>query len=131
MKIYLCAQFSEQALMQAWKSILEDYNYTITSRWLYAIEADLATAGTSNAEMDLEDINEADVVISKTLNRGDMFTGGGRHIEFGYAYAKGKHLINVGGYESVFHKLPQVITVPTIYKVIPILDNLKNGKAAL
>lgn len=131
MKIYLCAQFSEQALMQAWKSILEDYNYTITSRWLYAIEADLATAGTSNAEMDLEDINEADVVISKTLKRGDMFTGGGRHIEFGYAYAKGKHLINVGGYESVFHKLPQVITVSTIYKAIPILDNLINGKAAL
>jgi len=131
MKIYLCAQFSEQALMQAWKSILEDYNYTITSRWLYAIEADLATAGTSNAEMDLEDINEADVVISKTLKRGDMFTGGGRHIEFGYAYAKGKHLINVGGYESVFHKLPQVITVSTIYKAIPILDNLKNGETAL
>jgi len=131
MKIYLCAQFSEQALMQAWKSILEDYNYTITSRWLYAIEADLATAGTSNAEMDLEDINEADVVISKTLKRGDMFTGGGRHIEFGYAYAKGKHLINVGGYESVFHKLPQVITVSTIYKAIPILDNLKNGETSL
>jgi len=131
MKIYLCAQFSEQALMQAWKSILEDYNYTITSRWLYAIEADLATAGTSNAEMDLEDINEADVVISKTLKRGDMFTGGGRHIEFGYAYAKGKHLINVGGYESVFHKLPQVITVSTIFAAIPILDRLKNGETSL
>jgi len=131
MKIYLCAQFSEQALMQAWKSILEDYNYTITSRWLYAIEADLATAGTSNAEMDLEDINEADVVISKTLKRGDMFTGGGRHIEFGYAYAKGKHLINVGGYESVFHKLPQVITVSAIFAAIPILDRLKNGETSL
>jgi nucleoside 2-deoxyribosyltransferase len=131
MKIYLCAKFSEQDLMRAWKSILEDYDYIVTSRWIYAEEADLAIAGKTNAEMDLEDINKADVVISKTLNRGDMFTGGGRHIEFGYAYAKGKHLINVGGYESVFHKLPQVITVPTIYKAIPILDNLKNGETAL
>lgn len=127
MKIYLCAQFSEQALMQAWKYTLECYEHKVTSRWLYVVEADLATAGTTNAEMDLEDINEADVVISKTLKRGDLFTGGGRHVEFGYALAKGKHLINVGGYENVFHKLPNVMSVPTILAAIPILDRLKNG----
>lgn len=122
MKIYLCAKFSEQTTMKIWRHILQDNGHEVTSRWLEAVEADLATSGLENAELDLADINKADVVLSKTLNRGDMFTGGGRHIEFGYAYAKGKELINVGGYESVFHKLPQVITVKTLNEAIRYLN---------
>ena len=86
-----------------------------------------AAKAQAEAEKDLEDINRADIVLSKTLNRGELFTGGGRHIEFGYAYAKGKDLINVGGYESVFHKLPQVVTVEKIEDAIEWI----NGKAAI
>ncbi len=128
MKIYLAAQFSEQQLMKGWREALRFHGHVVTSRWLDVTETDLTTSRPqTEAEKDLEDISEADIVLSKTLNRGELFTGGGRHIEFGYAYAKGKDLINVGGYESVFHKLPQVLTVKTIQEAIEYI----NGKAAL
>lgn len=120
MNIYLAAQFSEQALMLKWSLYLKDCGNSITSRWLYVSEEDETklTDSVCNAALrDLEDIDKADVVISRTLKRGDLFTGGGRHIEFGYAYSKGKKLINVGGYESVFHHLPNVVTVNFIEEV--------------
>lgn len=127
MKIYLCAKFSEQELMKEWRKLLNMNGHDVTSRWLEAVEADLKVEGLDNAIQDLQDINDADLVLSKTLNRGDMFTGGGRHIEFGYAYAKGKPLVNVGGYESIFHKLPQVLTVATIEEAVRYI----NGQTSL
>lgn len=128
MKIYLAAKFTEQPLMKEWRKLLIANGHEVTSRWLDVIETDLTTTQPqAEAEKDLEDINRADIVLSKTLNRGELFTGGGRHIEFGYAYAKGKDLINVGGYESVFHKLPQVVTVEKIEDAIEYI----NGKAAI
>lgn len=125
MKIYLAAQFKEQRLMQTWRLDLTLAGHEITSRWLDVSEEDETkiTASVCNASIiDLEDIDAADVVISKTLKRGDLFTGGGRHIEFGYAYSKGKRLINIGGYESVFHHLPNVVTIPTLEEAIELLN---------
>jgi hypothetical protein len=69
--------------------------------------------------MDLSDIDASECVISHTLNRGDLYTGGGRHIEFGYALARGKRLFNVGGHENVFHHL--AITVSSIEDVLKYL----------
>ena len=101
MKIYLCAQFKEQALMREWRRLLHNAGHIVTSRWL---DEKTGTLQARNAAgIDIADIEISDIVISKTLNRGDLFTGGGRHWEAGYAFAKGKKLINVGGIESVFH----------------------------
>lgn len=117
MKIYLAAQFKEQPLMLQWSILLKHHGHYITSRWLMANEAKLKSIEAYNEAMkDLEDIDNCDIFISQTLNRGDVYTGGGRHIEFGYALAKGKKLINVGGSESVFHTL--AITIPTIEEVL-------------
>jgi len=124
MKIYLCAQFSEQYIMQTWRTILTHAGHNVTSRWLDVEEADEKKPSkkvTNAALIDMADIDKAEIIISKTINRGELFTGGGRHIEFGYAFAKGKKLINVGGYESVFHHLPDVVTVPTIEDAIALL----------
>jgi hypothetical protein len=121
MNIYLAAQFKEQALMMQWAIFLRHHNHFITSRWLLVNEADEKKPSkevTNAGIIDLEDIDASEIVISQTLKRGELFTGGGRHIEFGYAFAKGKKLINVGGYESAFHHLPNVITVPTIEEVL-------------
>ncbi len=119
MKIYLAAKFSEQLLMRDWRIKLTLAGHLVTSRWLEADEEDEKQSIAGKAALiDLEDIDAAELVISKTLNRGDLFTGGGRHIEFGYSFAKGKRLINVGGYESVFHQLPNVLTVNTIEEAI-------------
>jgi nucleoside 2-deoxyribosyltransferase len=131
MKIYLAAQFSEQALMKEWRKLLRQNGHYITSRWLEVKESGLDEAHKTNAAdeaaKDLQDIKASEIVISKTINRGDMFTGGGRHIEFGYALALDKMLINVGGYESIFHKL--AITVPTIEQAIEIVNEAAKAKA--
>lgn len=120
MKIYLAAQFKEQPLMLQWSIFLKHHGHYITSRWLMANETKLKSLEAYfEAMKDLEDIDSCDIFISQTLNRGELYTGGGRHIEFGYALAKGKKLINVGGNESVFHTL--AITVPTIEETIELL----------
>lgn len=123
MKIYLAAQFKEQPLMRQWEVKLKAAGHKVTSRWLYHTEEDLKNnpnEAYNKANIDLCDIDISDCMISHTLNRGDLFTGGGRHIEYGYAMAKGKKLINVGGSESVFHTI--AITVPTIEDAIGMLD---------
>jgi len=120
MKIYLAAQFKEQDIMIQWSILLREHGHFITSRWLFATEELTNTSKAYNAAtIDLEDIDEAECLISSTLKRGELFTGGGRHIEYGYALAKGKKLINVGGFESVFHNL--AITVPFIQDALPYL----------
>lgn len=119
MRVYLAAQFKEQELMQKWRKLLRDDNHIVTSRWLDHTEETDPYEALKKALIDFEDINNSDFVISHTLNRGDLFTGGGRHIEFGYAFSKGKRLINVGGIESVFHQLAK--TVSTIQEAIKCL----------
>lgn len=120
MKIYLAAQFKEQCVMIQWAIFLHEHGHEITSRWLLAIEELTNTKSAEDAaKVDLEDIDMSDIVISSTLNRGEMFTGGGRHIEYGYALAKRKKLINIGGHESVFHSL--AITVPYIQDALKYL----------
>lgn len=120
MKIYIAAQFKEQQLMLVWAEKLINSGHHVTSRWLGATEELTASAAAEDAaNVDIDDIDAAEIVISKTLNRGDMYTGGGRHIEYGYAMAKGKRLINVGGFESVFHSMAE--TVSSIEEAIELL----------
>jgi hypothetical protein len=120
-RIYLCAQFKEQELMKEWRRLLHNAGHVVMSRWLDKLPSNDKVAGANEATMDLIDIDIAEYVISHTLSRGDLFTGGGRHVEFGYALARHKNLINVGGYESVFHYLSQVKTVKTIEEAIACL----------
>jgi len=123
MKIYLAAQFKEQKLMKEWRELLRQSGHYVTSRWLEVSESTEKNNAIDEAFKDLYDIRMAEIIISHTLKRGDLFTGGGRHIEFGFALALEKKLINVGGYESIFHQLPQVITVSTIEQAIEIVNN--------
>ena len=71
--------------------------------------------------MDLLDIDVADTVISKVLP-GKAVLRGSRHVEFGYALAKFKRMINVGpGSENLFHELPSVQRFASIEEAIAAL----------
>ena len=48
------------------------------------------------------------VFFSEAAESGDRGRGG-RHVEFGMAYAMGKSIIVIGDRENVFHSLPGVI----------------------
>mgnify|MGYP001616147807 CR=1 FL=1 len=67
-----------------------------------------------------EDIDKADAVLSFTHPRGTMTTGGGRHVEFGYALAKGKKVALIGERENIFHDHPSV----------EVFSNINNWMAA-
>ena len=124
--VYLAARYSRNAEMRGVRDVLEalpagkGYGYKVTSRWI-DLHSDVVgdfsssfTADTLNTtpelcaplgQHDLDDIDRADWVINFTCGSGGK---GGRHVEFGYAHAKGKRLIVVGPRENVFHSLGSV-----------------------
>jgi hypothetical protein len=118
-KIYLAARYSRHPEMREVRDWLEEQGHKVTSRWIDChsdIVGDFTSSFTQDflnanpdrcaplGQHDLDDLDEADWVIS--------FTGGGlkggRHVELGYALARGKRLFVVGPRENVFHTLPAV-----------------------
>lgn len=119
-------------LMVKWSMLLHNAGHEVTSKWIRGLEETMSLP--EAAQMDLDDIDRADVVISCTLPKGTVFSSGGRHVEFGYALAKDKLIINVGpNEENIFHHLPQVTIVPTIEEAIrslrPLMFNVASESA--
>lgn len=127
-KVYLAAPFARQAEMRKYADELAGFGIKVTSRWLHEGES-LNDRGEVikqsipdhiAAQHDLEDIDRADVMIQFTEPPAKLslagwkgFTTqynprGGRHVELGYALAKGKEVFVIGYRENIFHSLPQV-----------------------
>jgi len=121
MKIYLAARYGRKHEMQEYASYLETIGHIITSRWLVSHEAEETKANynayyevlETYALEDLEDVDRAEAVVSFTHKRGTPVSGGGRHVEFGYGYARGKRMIIIGEKEHIFHHLPMVEIYPS------------------
>lgn len=110
--LYLAAPFGDRAKMEAIADRLVGTGFTITARWVYGGEDGLTRAQV--AELDLEDVDAADAVVSFTFPRGTLTSGGGRHVEFGYGLARGKRLVVIGERENVFHHHPCVEVYGTL-----------------
>lgn len=121
MRVYLASRYSRRDEMARFAQYLRRSGVIVTSRW---IDERLALDPTLNdctpehnlrvARIDLDDIDEADVVI---FHSADPLVGtprGGRHVEFGYAMGVGKRLVVIGGRENIFHFLPAVQHYATI-----------------
>ena len=112
MKVYLAAPFADRPKMEVIADALKPKGFEIVSRWVYGGETGLTRQ--QIAVLDLADVEIADVVVSFTFPRGTLSTGGGRHVEFGYALARGKQLVLIGERENVFHHFPNVSAFPTV-----------------
>jgi nucleoside 2-deoxyribosyltransferase len=127
MLIYLAGRYSRKEELRAVADMLNSKVVTVTSRWLYRGMSDdfpnMAREDVPSehqerfARQDLQDIREADafVVIAdppRTPSRG------GKHVEFGYALALGKEIWVIGPSETVFHHLPQVRHVDTLWQFV-------------
>lgn len=106
LKIYLAAPFGDRPKMEIVADRLKAKGHTITARWVYGGEEGLTREDI--AKLDLDDVDACDTLISFTFPRGTLSSGGGRHVEFGYALARGKRLIVIGERENVFHHFPGV-----------------------
>jgi hypothetical protein len=127
-KLYLAAAYERAGEMRGARDVLEAMGYTVTSRWIDQQDGETEAAGQDSladnpaayaryAEIDLEDLRAANVIIH--------FTGGGRggrHTEFGAAIAWGKHLVLVGPREHVFHALPWVDWYPDWSRLMMALE---------
>ena len=113
MRVYLAAPFSQRAHMECVADYLKAQGIEVTARWVYGGEEGLNLQ--QIAILDLEDVDAADTVVSFIQPRGTYTTGGGRHVEFGYALAKGKKLVTIGAeWENIFHHHPSVKNYPSI-----------------
>ena len=60
---------------------------------------------------DFEDIDAADVLALWNPKHHHGAGSGGRHVEVGYALARGKRVVLMGDRENVFHSHPNVIVI--------------------
>ncbi len=117
MNVYFAARFLRLPELLTYKAELEADGITVTSRWLLgghewvgAPEEDLPVGKLARyAQEDLADLMAANVVVCFTEPPRSGPARGGRHVEMGYALAKGKPVIAVGHRENVFYCLPQVL----------------------
>ena len=111
-KIYLAARWMRRDEMSVYADILKDDGHEITSTWVYGNEEGLTREGA--AMLDFNDVKRADTFIGFNEGKGTLFTGGGRHTEFGLAYAWGHECLFVNNfqrsreYEQIFHSLPKL-----------------------
>jgi nucleoside 2-deoxyribosyltransferase len=121
MKVYLAGRYSRRSELRALIPLLKERNITVQSRWLnetLALDAKLSDVSPALcrefAQVDLDDIDAADTLV---FFAEDPLVGtprGGRHVEFGYALAKGKRLVVIGAQENIFHFLPNTIIYSTV-----------------
>lgn len=121
MRIYLAARYSRREEMKALATALRLSGFTVTSRWLYEsnplntqLGDDPPAFYQETALLDLLDIDTADAILFFAEDPLIGTPRGGRHVEFGYALARGKRCIVIGGAENIFHYLPNVLHFPTV-----------------
>lgn len=118
---------------------IRDCCIQVTSRWLREDPADSLRV---RATQDLQDIDSCDVLIRFTdLPPVAMLDGvsvaprhlitGARMVEMGYALAKGKIVLVVGGRQPIFDHLPQVHHVHDVSAMIEWLRDQMHELAVL
>jgi len=97
-------------------------SHTVVGRWLTGAHDGSSIADQTRwAREDLEDIDRADCLVIFHLPVDEPEASAGRHIEHGYAIAKGKQIIIVGKSTSVFQYVSNTINYPSLdefYKAI-------------
>lgn len=103
MKVYLAAVYQWMERMKVEREKFRAAGFEVTSQWIDNGEESVAIVQRHDAaQMDLNDIDMADILVLFTLDKGTMFSSGGRMVELGYAMAKGKAIFIIGDRENVF-----------------------------
>ncbi len=104
MKVYIAAPYPLRSEARDLGLTLRNLGHHVTSRWLLKDD----DSSDATAQMDLDDVDRADVLLlwqpGEWANKGT----GGRHVEFGYALAIGKPVVVFGSKTNVFHYLDRV-----------------------
>ena len=112
--LYFAGRYGRRGELRRYARELRSMGITVTSRWLDGAQESDSNGSPEQAMRhamdDLEDLNLADVLVAFTEgpDPAPNRARGGRHVEFGYALAKGMRICVVGHRENVFCYLPDV-----------------------
>jgi len=113
-RVYIAAAMADRAWARDVAHIVRGYHpyrqgpIEIVSTWH---ATDLEDAHLTSEEQhrmarrDLAELEIADALITRTRSAAEGYTPGGRHVEFGYALARGIPIYTVGPVENIFHTL--------------------------
>ena len=120
MKVYIAAPYPIRDRAVSVMHVLELTGIEVTSRWLKAPDE----MTDEHARKDLEDVAEADVLLALNPDGWEEKGTGGRHVELGYALARGKPVLLVGERSNIFHHLSTVTQIDEIADVVTHLQRL-------
>jgi hypothetical protein len=110
--VYLAAQFARRDELASYIPAFEAAGLRVTSRWLKQMTPldGLAARHTPDenrifADVDISDVDIADGFVFFAEDPLIGIPRGGRHVEFGWALARGKEIAVIGPRENVFHWL--------------------------
>ena len=107
MKIYTAARYSRMEEMRGIRDRLVAAGHEVTAQWVDGAEETLEESA-AGAEMDIDDIIQADALMFFSEPKGSLNRGGGRHWEFGFAYGLNRRCIVIGELETIFCHLKYV-----------------------
>lgn len=118
--VYLAGAYSRRVEIAEYARALELVGYTVTSRWLDGTHDYDGTEDAYGkhlkraawARIDLDDIDRAQMVVVFGETGPTPRGRGGRHVEYGYALARGKTLFVIGNRDNIFHDLPEAHYMP-------------------
>ncbi len=122
-KIYIATLYSERLLAMAFADQLKAAGHEIVSSWVYGGEE--GKTREEIAVLDYNDVKRCTTLILITKPHGEKHSGGGRHVEFGMAYALGRRCMIIGEQEHVFCYLPNVIQCYSMWQAIAVLEGLR------
>lgn len=107
---YVASRYTRRDEMRLVADKLRERGHGVTSRWLYEdkplnthMGEDTDEFYATTARHDLEDIDLASHFLFFAEDPKIGTPRGGRHVEFGYALARGKQIRVIGPYENIFH----------------------------
>lgn len=113
--IYIAARYSRKNEMREHAAALRGWGYDITSSWLaeaydpnITLDQLTLTENSGIAQVDLDDIVAADVMLFFAEDPLVGIPRGGRHFEHGFAYAQGLEMFVIGPKENIFHYMPNM-----------------------
>lgn len=108
LKVYIASRAEEQPEARLFAAMFRQAGIEVTSRWL---TSPLNTETHDEAQMDIDDVRAADVVVLLKPASAHRNTTGGHHVETGIALERGMPVVLVGQAENVFHRHNTVYVV--------------------
>ena len=116
MRFYLAGKFRWQKVIYTIGQKLTAHGHQVGARWLTGHDSANPSPSLQAqwAAEDLQDIDAAEAVVVFQLPCDNPEQSIGRHVEFGYALAKGKPVSLIGLQTSVFHYAAGVTHYPSL-----------------